>query len=215
VPCQDGQFDRGAGERLSGREETKKVRALQLNVKVFARPTDVKPRELSPVFHRWIQTHALDEVMVDVADYGHVPGGPGVLLICHAAHYGFEGREGRTALVYTRKRDASGTLEEQIASAFGSALLACAKLEAEPALSGRLVFPGSEVELSIRDRLQAPNTAQTFERVRPALDGVLGRLYAGAFSMAHVAQAGECFGVSIAAPGAPGAAALLSRVRTL
>lgn len=191
------------------------MRALQLNVKVFAGPTEVKPRELSPVFHRWIQTHALDEVMVDVVDYGHVPGGPGVMLMCHAAHYGFEDREGRTALVYTRKRDASGTLEEQLASAFGAALLACSKLEGDPALAGRLVFPGSEVALSIRDRLQAPNTAQTFERFKPALDGVLGRLYAGAFSMTHVAQASECFGVRIAAPGASGAAALLARVRVV
>lgn len=32
-------------------------------------------------FHDWIRTHALDEVLVDVADYSHVPGGPGVVLI--------------------------------------------------------------------------------------------------------------------------------------
>lgn len=32
-------------------------------------------------FHDWIRSHALDEVLVDVADYSHVPGGPGVVLI--------------------------------------------------------------------------------------------------------------------------------------
>jgi hypothetical protein len=30
-----------------------------------------------PVFHRWIQEQIFDELLLDVANYSHVPDGPG------------------------------------------------------------------------------------------------------------------------------------------
>ena len=54
----------------------------RIGVKLFmVDGVSVRPREFVPVFHRWIQTQAVrDQLLIDVADYEHVPEGPGVLL---------------------------------------------------------------------------------------------------------------------------------------
>lgn len=44
-------------------------------------------------FQQWIASRALDDILIDVADYSHVPGGPGVVLIgydynCSVAEHG-------------------------------------------------------------------------------------------------------------------------------
>ena len=42
---------------------------------------------LIPVFHGWIENQvAKDELLIDVADYSHVPAGPGIVLIGHEAN---------------------------------------------------------------------------------------------------------------------------------
>ena len=60
-----------------------------VNVKVFAKaPVDLAAA--IPVFHRWIQEGACEELLIDVADYRHVPAGPGVVLIGHEANYSLD-----------------------------------------------------------------------------------------------------------------------------
>ena len=50
----------------------------------------VELEEFIPVFHDWIQTQQLAELLIDVADYRHVPHGPGVVLVAHDAHYAMD-----------------------------------------------------------------------------------------------------------------------------
>src|SRR6188768_4157240 len=61
---------------------------------------------LIPVFHRFIRDSVLKELLIDVVDYSHVPDGPGVVLIGHAADYYFGALDGALGLVYSRKRAA-------------------------------------------------------------------------------------------------------------
>ena len=43
--------------------------------------------DLVPLFHSWIQTHALaDHLLIDVADYAHVHNGPGIVLVSEEAN---------------------------------------------------------------------------------------------------------------------------------
>ena len=39
------------------------------------------------MFHRWIQTRAVDGLLIDVADYTHLKDGPQVLLAGHEGNY--------------------------------------------------------------------------------------------------------------------------------
>ena len=43
----------------------------------------VSPHACVPIFHRWIQTGAVDGLLIDVADYTHLTDGPRVLLVAH------------------------------------------------------------------------------------------------------------------------------------
>ena len=56
-----------------------------VNVKLLVQnPGEVDLEPLIPIFHGWIQDQIGEELLLDIADYRHVDGGPGVVLIGHA-----------------------------------------------------------------------------------------------------------------------------------
>ena len=187
--------------------------AQKLQVKIPLAPTaTVTPRDLVPVFHRFIQTKRLPEIAIDVADYAHVPDGPGVLLICHAANYALDSTGGRPGLLYSRKRDADGDFPARVAAAFRAALSCARELSGEPALAGKLAFATDALLFRIMDRLHAPNDAATFLAVKPALDTLGLKLYGGPVTLAHAADPAQCFSVELRGSAAPDVAQLLERI---
>ena len=147
------------------------VRDLQkMAVKLFAEPAArLDLRDLIPVFHRWIREHAVEGVLVDVADYSHLPQSPGVVLVAHEADWAVDAAEGPLGLLYVRKAPRPGDLRARIAGAFKAAREACVKLQSDPALGGRLKFRAAEGLFIANDRLLAPNDAATWEALRPDL----------------------------------------------
>ena len=68
-------------------QTAEEVQLQHLNVKIFAQePASIDLAGAIPVFHRWIQENVCEELLIDVADYRHVPAGPGVLLVGHEAN---------------------------------------------------------------------------------------------------------------------------------
>jgi len=187
--------------------------AHKLQVKFYlADPKDFALDPVVAIFHDWIKRRALDELLIDVADYGHVHRGPGVLLVGHAADYYLDLGEGRPGLLFSRKREARAA-DERLSDGFRRALAACELLEKEPQLAGKVRFSTDEVLLRINDRLRAPNTAETFASVRPELEAFARRLYAGAdVSLVHEGSPRELFSVRVMARGAQPVAALLDRL---
>jgi hypothetical protein len=153
--------------------------AKRVDVKLFAKDASrVKQSELIPVFHGWIQRGAIaDEMLIDVADYEHVVEGPGVMLIAHGAQYGLDQTKGRTGLLYSHRRSrVDGGFEQALSYSVRQALRACALLQKEDALGGRLAFSGQEIMVRINDRLLAPNVAETWPAVEGAARKVLAPL---------------------------------------
>ncbi len=136
-----------------------------VNVKIFAET--INPQETENfilVFHQWIQDQVLyPDLLIDVADYRHVPEGPGVVLIGHEADFSMDNTDGRWGLRYNRKADFPGEDEDRFNEALKAALNACLKLEADERLKGKLKFNRQEIELFINDRALAPNTPETRE----------------------------------------------------
>jgi len=150
-------------------------------IKFFAvNPAPADPGTFIPILHRWIQTRRVEGMLVDVADYGHLPDGPGVVLIGHEADYFLDSMEGPFGLLYSRKAPLSGSLADRIRAAFRAALVACARLEEEPEFKGTLKFKAGEPLFIANDRLLAPNTEETFAALRPELEGALRSIYGGA-----------------------------------
>ncbi len=158
----------------------------KFQVKLFAEEgAKVDIDALVPIFHGFIREKKLPTLLIDVADYAHVPNGPGVVLIGHEADYYVDFEAGRPGVRYSRKRDAQGDLAARVGDAFKSALVAAELLEREAGLR----FGTAEVEVRVMDRLRAPNDDASAAALRPALDAVLAKVFAGApFTVERVGQ---------------------------
>lgn len=169
--------------------------------KVFAQDASgVRLDTFIPIFHRWIQTQGVEGMLIDVADYAHVSRGPGVVLVAHEANYSMDQMEGPLGLLYQRKTSAGGPLNDRLTAALRAALAACAKLESEPELAGRLRFKAGEPVFIANDRLHAPNTEEGFEALRPELEAALAKVYPSGFKLSRgPADAGRRLSVSVAA----------------
>ena len=155
---------------------------------------------LIPIFHAWIQGQIFEELLLDVADYRHVPAGPGVILIGHQANYSVDNADNRLGVRYNRKAELDGGNQDRLAQAARAALIACQRLEAEPTVAGTFHFGGRELEIFINDRLLAPNCEATFEAARPDLQRFAEKLFGGArYSLSHNPDPRKLFGVSLKA----------------
>jgi hypothetical protein len=135
-----------------------------VNVKLLVQnPDEASLEPLIPVFHSWIENQNGDELLIDVADYTHVPAGPGVVLIGHEGNYSVDDTGDRLGVRYNRKAILDGNNQDCLTQAARAALNACRRLEAEPRLGGKIRFNGQDIEIFINDRLVAPNNAATRE----------------------------------------------------
>ena len=187
-----------------------------VNVKFPAAAANAGAVDLAPaipVFHRWIQEQALPGLLIDVADYRHVPEGPGVVLVAHEAIYGLDQGGGRLGLLYNRRTRLDATPADALPQAFRAALEACRKLEQEPEFAGTLSFAGGACEVVVNDRALAPNDAATGARLRAALEPLLDRLWgAGSYTVTPLGEARDRLGLSARSSTAHTAADLLDRL---
>lgn len=181
-----------------------------LNLKVYAAdPAAVKLPDFIGIFNTWIQRKVTPELLIDVADYGHVPNGPGVLLIAHEAHYSLDISDGRPGLLYSRKARIEGSTQSKLHQALQAALQAARRLEDENGLA----FQGGEVQVVVNDRLLAPNTPETVATLTPELEAFFAPLYgADGFTLNHRTEPRALFTVNVVANTQPSVAELLSKL---
>ena len=185
-----------------------------VNVKLLVQglgEADLEP--LIPVFHNWIENQNGDELLIDVADYRHVHGGPGIVLVGHEANYSVDNTGNRWGIRYNRKAILEGSNQDRLTQAARAALTACQRLESEPRLGGKLRFDGREIELFINDRLAAPNNAETRTAAEPELRQFFRKLFSGKeYSISYGSEPRALFTASVKAAQPFSATELLSAV---
>jgi len=160
---------------------------LRLSLKIFA-TKPIAREALHPfigVFHRFIQEAAVPGLLIDVADYAHVPDGPGVMLIGHEVEYGIDLAGGRTGLLTTRKRAGDAELSDLFRDALAKAFAAARAIEADDGVSVR--FAVDAIEIAFPDRLAAPNNAHAFDLVCKELLPVARAVFGGAAKFENAA----------------------------
>ena len=167
----------------SGIQEEVSVELQHINVKLLLRnqeSVDLDP--LIPVFHSWIQGQVCEELLLDVADYRHVQGGPGIILIGHEADYSLDNTDNRLGVRYNRKAVLDGGNKERLAQAVQAALNACQRLEEDSTLNQKLKlnFNGQDIEIFVNDRALAPNREDIRQAVKPDFQALADRLFGGA-----------------------------------
>jgi hypothetical protein len=183
----------------------------RISAKFFlAEPDGFDLAAVVPVFHRWIQERTVEGMPVDVADYRHVPDGPGVVLIGHEGDLAVDCVGGRVGVLYRRKRDMTGTLAERIAAVLRSAAAAAARLESDPAFAGKVRIRTDEAELTLLDRLRAPDTAAAFGALRPEIEKAAKAVFGG--SAAAVERGGGDGRAALSVMIRPSAAPALSTI---
>jgi len=190
------------------------MKASKLQLKLYFADAGALPLEaFVPLFHDWIKTEAIDEVLVDVSEYGHAHESPvAVLLTGHGSEYAIDLSEGRPGLAYRRKRAAPEGVADRFDDAWFRILTAAQKLELAPDFTPPLRVRTDEVLLRIADRLNAPNTELTRAEVEPHLRQALSRWFGDQdFSVEPVGGPKEMFSLRIRIPDAPSVTALLNR----
>ena len=164
-----------------------------INLKIFV--ADASGADLGAavrVFHQWIKETTCPEMLIDVAEYRHVPAGPGVLLIGLEANYSFDEREHRLGLLYNRKDALEGNFQSRLGQAHAAALSACDRLERDAAFQGKRKFDRNAIEVSVNDRLLAPNNEATWQALQPELE----KFFAGA-SIRRTGEPRDLFRVAV------------------
>ncbi len=190
------------------------MKLQHINVKLLLKDEggiDLDP--LIPVFHGWIQEQGWEELLLDVADYRHVYAGPGIILIGHEANYSVDNAGNRTGVRYNRKGALEGSNQDRLKQAAVAALKACQRFESDPRLDSKFRFNGREIEISINDRLLAPNKPETREAIQPELDALLAKLFAGGdYSLSYQDSPRDLFSVSVKSSGTFSAEELLQNL---
>jgi hypothetical protein len=169
-----------------------------VNAKLLVKePEEVALEPLIPIFHRWIQGQVLEELLLDVADYRHVPAGPGVVLIGHQANYSVDDTDDRLGVRYNRKAGVTGSNQDALQQAMRASLIACQRLETEPTLKEKLQFNGREIELFVNDRMLAPNCDATRRALHSEFETFFKKLFRGSdYSLSYASEPRRLFGVS-------------------
>ena len=150
-------------------------------------------------FHRYIREDSVGGIPIDVARYAHVVNGPGVLIIGHQLDYAIDYAEGRAGISVTRKRDAGGTLAEQVRDLAAEAARLSLLLQAEDGIREAGRVGTGEALVTILDRYEAPNDDETLVRVEPALrDGFEPLSECAALEVSRVGTSREPFAARVA-----------------
>lgn len=151
----------------------------KLGVKFFVESaSDVPLTRFIDVFHGWIQ--ATDGVYHDVADYSHMQAGPGIVLVADNANVSIDEAENRRGLLFSQKRRLSGSNPEKLRRVVAAALEICRKLEADPALRGKLRFSANEAVIWVNDRLAGTNNEVSFQELKSEVEPFVKQLYGNA-----------------------------------
>ena len=171
----------------------------KISVKLyFDRGQEIAPEIWFKIFNNWISAHDGADVLLDVADYSHVPNGPVTLLIGHEYDISIDDTDAKRGLLYNRKRPGGDGFAQQLAVAVRATCETCRRLEAEE----DVVFRGDELRIILNDRLDAPNTEATHEAIQGDLDALSRQLYNGAeVAVARRTDAKQRFTLDLRAEG--------------
>lgn len=189
-----------------------KLHRLSVRWRLAGAPPDLEA--LIGVFHRAIQGARLEGLLLDVADYRHIPQGPGVLLVGHDADYGCNAQA--LSVVCKRQGGAAAAADAQLRRALRMLFGLHTLLAAEDEI-GALAM-AAELEVAALDRLRAPNVLKAADSaLHNAVQSVCGELFGeGAAAIrpaadaAADARAAPAFAVEI--PGGINPAAALKRL---
>ncbi len=187
----------------------------KISVKIL---TDAPPTvNLDPfiaIFGRWRTDADHPAQWLDLADYAHMPRGPGIVLVGRNANFSFDLGSAAPGILYASKRGLEGTPEARLRAVLRACFEMSRRLVAEPEFPREVHLLTGSLELSLNDRLETPNTQATDRLLRPSIESVLHSLLTPeGCELRRQADPGKLYGFSIQSSASLTPDILLSRLR--
>ena len=145
--------------------------------KIYSPEPAVPDALFVPVFHGWIRKRAFASVLLDVADYAHVPDGPGVVLVGHETTFSLDRSDGQFGLLAQRRRPFAGDAADGVAATLQALFTVADALERDVG-DANLHLDRTRIRIEANDRLRAPNTDNGFSSFQPIVSAAAQRLFA-------------------------------------
>ena len=134
-------------------------------------------KDFIPVFHEWIQEKAVSEhILIDVADYSHIPDGPGVMLIAHEGHFSLDQENHQPGIMYMRKTEMDGTFNDRFNKILSTVIEAADRLRNNN-INKDINFINNSFRFIANDRLYAENTIENQTLYKKKMKNVLNEIY--------------------------------------
>jgi len=164
----------------------------RIKVKFFFKDGyEVQDEAFIALFHKWIQEQKVENhLLLDVADYSHVPNGLSIILIAHEADFALDTENHTIGFSYTRKQDwpeSADVLSKRIQLCLEENTKA-AKFLADSNIP-EVDFEAIEVRLV--DKLAVPETPEEQAVVKAAFETALKEVYGEAITVAVEAAPGD------------------------
>ncbi|MEM8641123.1 MAG: hypothetical protein AAGG51_20260 [Cyanobacteria bacterium P01_G01_bin.54] len=134
---------------------------------------------LIPIFHDWIRERKIPGVLLDVVDYSHVPEGPGIMLITHEINYAMEHTGGEYGLSAQLKIAEGETHTDRLVNLIQRTAQFGTLLEADSRIAGQIKLQSDRFYYIANDRLNLPNTDETFDQIKGDLEAAAATIYPG------------------------------------
>ena len=125
------------------------------------------------IFDRWRKVADHPSDWVDLADYAHMPAGPGILIAGKRDTYSVNLNPPGPGLLTSVRHGLSGALAERFREAFRRASELNSAVLAEPEFPREMAPIDGAWEIFANDRLLCPNTNEMDSAVRPELAAAL------------------------------------------
>ena len=149
----------------------------RISAKLFATDpsAEVDADAFISVFHEFIREKSVEGILIDVADYSHVPEGPGVVLIGHDVDYSIDMNEGKAGMLTVGKRLEGGSVADHLADTVRKCLAAAKATEANGETGA--TFATGSLKLQIVDRLVAANDDAGYDAFKGEFEALAAQLF--------------------------------------
>ena len=137
-------------------------------------PPDPDLDQFLVIFDRWRKADDHPADWVDLADYAHMPGGPGILIAGKRDTFSVNLNPPGPGLLTSVRSGLEGLLEDRFREALRRAREFNAAVMAEPEFPAEFSVREGAWEICVNDRLGFPNTDPKDRLVRPAVAAALG-----------------------------------------
>ncbi len=181
------------------------IELQRIGVKILTdAPATLRLDPFISIFGRWRTEADHPAQWVDLADYAHMPRGPGVVLVGKRANFSFDMGDPAPGPLYVSKKDLAGAPEERLESVVRASFAFAERLAAEAEFPAGVRLDTSALEIVVNDRLEAPNNGSTDAWLRPLVVAVADRLFGrSAYDLERHADPGRRYGFSLRGPAQP------------